>query len=119
MKVTSSLFATRPTLCEEVSWKRIKPECLNLTVKHHGWMISCCMAHSEVGHCRYNVNCQCDQMHRYTAEVCGAISIALFQCQFRLKDDSEQCYRAKLVKAGPKYTNSTNKHKSGLLKATA
>src|SRR6218665_3240895 len=33
------------------------------------------MAHSEVGHCRWN--CQCDQMHRYTAEVRGDRSIPL------------------------------------------
>ena len=32
-------------------------------------MVWCCMALSEVGHCRWN--CQCDQMHRYTAEVRG------------------------------------------------
>ena len=36
-------------------------------------MIWCCMAHSEIGHCRWN--CQCDQMHRYTAEVRGDRSI--------------------------------------------
>ena len=52
------------------------------------------MAHSEVGHCRWNF--QCDQMHRYTAEVRGATSIALFQYTFCLKDDNEQCHHAKL-----------------------
>jgi len=53
------------------------------------------MAHSEVGHCCWN--CQCDQMHRYTAEVRGAISIALYQYPFCLKDVSEQCHCANLV----------------------
>src|SRR6218665_509824 len=38
-------------------------------------------------------------MHWYTAEVRGAISIALFQkaYPFCLKDDNEPCYLAKLV----------------------
>ena len=58
-------------------------------------VIWCFIAHSEVGHCRWNY--QCDQMHWYTAEVRGAISIALFQYPFCLKDDSEQCHRAKLI----------------------
>ena len=55
------------------------------------------MANSEVEHCRWN--CHCDQMHAtvYTAEVCGSISIALFQYPFCLKDDSEKCHRVKLV----------------------
>src|SRR6218665_3335461 len=55
------------------------------------------MAHSEVGHCRWN--CKCDQIHRYTAEECGAISIVLFQKAylFCLKDDNEPCHLAKLV----------------------
>src|SRR6218665_2640882 len=47
------------------------------------------------GHSRWN--CQCDQMHRYTAEVRGSISIALFQYPFYLKDGSEQCHHAKLA----------------------
>ena len=75
-----------------------KPDSLNLTVKHLlQIMIWCCMAHTEVGHCRWN--CQCDQMHWYTAEVSGAISIALFQkaYPFCLKDDNEPCHLAKLV----------------------
>src|SRR6218665_293725 len=60
-------------------------------------MIWCGMARSEVGHCRWN--CQCDQMHWYIAEVCGAISIALSQkaYPFCLKDDNEPCHVAKLV----------------------
>jgi len=53
------------------------------------------MAHSEVGHCRWN--CQCDQMHRYTAEVRDDISIVIFEYPFCLRDDSEKCHRAKLV----------------------
>jgi len=48
--------------------EEFKPECLNLTEKHLlKIMIWCSMAHSEVGHCRWS--CQCDQMHRYTADV--------------------------------------------------
>jgi len=41
-------------------------------------------------------------MHRYrpTAEVSGAISIALFQYPFCLKDDSEQYHCLKLVIKG-------------------
>src|SRR6218665_3376388 len=77
--------------------KEFKPESLNLTMKHLlKIMIWCCMARSEVGHCRWN--CQCDQMHWYTAEVRGAISIALFQkaYPFCLKDDNEPCHLAKL-----------------------
>src|SRR6218665_1314318 len=52
--------------------EEFKPEFLNLTVWHllNFW---CCVVHSEVGHCRWN--CQCDQMHRYTAEVRGDRSI--------------------------------------------
>src|SRR6218665_831165 len=78
--------------------KEFKPESLNLTVKHLlKIMIWCCMARSEVRHCRWN--CQCDQMHWCTAEVHGAISIALFQkvYPFCLKDDNEPCHLAKLV----------------------
>src|SRR6218665_2655730 len=78
--------------------EEFKPESLNLTVKHLlKIMIWCCMARSEVGHCRWN--CQCDQMHWYTAEVRGAISLALFQkaYPFCLKDDNEPCHLAKLV----------------------
>src|SRR6218665_1646517 len=60
-------------------------------------MIWCCMARGEVGHCRWN--CQCDQMLLYTAEVPGAISIALFQKAYPLclKDDYEPCHLSKLV----------------------
>src|SRR6218665_3039902 len=93
---TSCLFATRPHICEEVSSRRIQVGVLDLTVKHLlKVMIWCCMTYGEVGHCQWN--CQCDQMHRYTAEVHGAISIALFQYPFCLKDDSEPCHCAKLV----------------------
>src|SRR6218665_1464289 len=54
--------------------EEFKPESLNLTMKHLlKIMIWCCRACGEVGHCRWN--CQCDQMHWYTAEVHGAISI--------------------------------------------
>src|SRR6218665_227012 len=58
------------------------------------------MARSEVGHCRWN--CHCDQMHWYTAEVRGAIRIALFQkaYPFCLKGDNEPCHLAKLVSNG-------------------
>src|SRR6218665_510468 len=69
--------------------EEFKPESLNLTVKLLlKIMIWCCMARSEVGHCRWN--CQCDQMHWYTAEVRGAISIVIFQkaYSFCLKDDN-------------------------------
>src|SRR6218665_801249 len=75
-----------------------KLESLTLTVKHlPKIMIWCCMARTEVGHCRWN--CQWDQMHWHTAEVGGAISKALFQkaYPFRLKDDNEPCHLAKLV----------------------
>src|SRR6218665_1234659 len=77
-------------------------------------MIWCCMVHSEVGHCRWN--CQCDQMHRYTAEVRGDRSIPLGLDPIRsylggrdppaqnlglatpqLKDASKPSHRAKLV----------------------
>src|SRR6218665_378976 len=74
------LFAIRPThnYVRRFPGEEFKPERLNLTVKHLlKSMIWCCMTHSEVGHCRWN--CQCDQMHWYTAEVRGAISIALLQ----------------------------------------
>src|SRR6218665_1696971 len=55
------------------------------------------MARSEVG--RFRWNCQCNQMHTYTAEVRGAISIVLFEkaYPFCLKDDNELCHLAKLV----------------------
>jgi len=55
------------------------------------------MARSEVGRCRWN--CQCYQMHRYTIEVRGAISIVPFHkaYTFCLKDDNEPCHIAKLV----------------------
>src|SRR6218665_1879439 len=63
--------------------EEFKPGSLNLTVKHLlKIMIWCCMVRSEVGHCRWN--CQCDQMHWYTAEVRGAISIALSQKAYPL-----------------------------------
>src|SRR6218665_3159687 len=62
-------------------------------------MIWCCMVHSVVRHCRWN--CQCDQMHRYTAEVRGDRFIPLGlhgrPYPFCLKDDSKPCHRAKLV----------------------
>ena len=60
-------------------------------------MIWCCMVNSEVGRCRWN--CQCDQMHRYTAEVRGDRSIPLGYrpYPFCLKDDSKPSHRAKLV----------------------
>src|SRR6218665_1676422 len=64
-------------LCELLSWRRIQagvPESdSEASYKLLKIMIWCCMVHSEVGHCRWN--CQCDQMHRYTAEVCGDRSI--------------------------------------------
>src|SRR6218665_3273624 len=78
--------------------EEFKPESLNLTVKHLlKIMIWCCMARSEVGHCQWNR--QCDQMHWYTAEVRGVISIALFQKAYPLclKDDNEPCHLAKLA----------------------
>src|SRR6218665_1360802 len=78
--------------------EEFKTECLNLTAKHLLKTITwCCMACSEVGHCCWN--CQCDQMHKYTAEERGAISIVLFQKAyiFCLKDDNEPCHLAKLV----------------------
>src|SRR6218665_1710009 len=78
--------------------EEFKPESLNLTMKHLlKIIIWCCMARSEVGHCQWN--CQCDQMQWCTAEVHGAISIALFQKanSFCLKDDNEPCHLAKLV----------------------
>src|SRR6218665_3136618 len=76
--------------------EEFKPECLNLTVNHLlKIMIWCCMVHSEVVLCRWN--CSCDKMHRYTAEERGAISIALFQYLFCLRDGSEQCHRAELI----------------------
>src|SRR6218665_2906034 len=55
------------------------------------------MARSEVG--RFRWNCQCNQMHTYTAEVRGAISIVLFEktYPFCLNDDNELCHLAKLV----------------------
>jgi len=75
--------------------EEFKPEFLNLTVKHLlKIMIWCCMARSEFGHCRWN--CQCDQMHRYTAEVRGAISIALFQKAYPFCT-VDNCHLAKLV----------------------
>src|SRR6218665_586208 len=94
------LFAIRTThnYVTRFPGEEFKPEILTLTVKHLlKIMIWCCMARSEVGHCRWN--CQCDQMHWYTAEVRGAISIALFQkaYQFCLKDGDESCHLAKLV----------------------
>src|SRR6218665_3455056 len=81
------LFAIRPThnYVSRFPGEEFKPESLNLTVKHLlKIMIWCCIARSEVGHCRWN--CQCDQMPWYTAEVRGTISIALFQYPFCLKD---------------------------------
>src|SRR6218665_2550520 len=91
------LFAIRPThtYVSRFPGEEFKPESLNLTVKHLlKIMIWCCMARSEVEHCRWN--CQCD-----TAEVRGAISIhvALFQkaYSFCLMDDNEPCHLAKLV----------------------
>src|SRR6218665_417926 len=93
------MFATTPThYVRRFPGEEFKPESLNLTVKHLLKIMNwCCMARSEVGHCRWN--CQCDQMHWYTAEVRGAISIALFQkaYPFCLKDDNEPCHLAKLV----------------------
>src|SRR6218665_1798236 len=73
--------------------EEFKPESLHLTVKHFlKIMIWCCMSRSEVGHCRWN--CQCD-----TTEMRGAIRIALFQKAylFCFKDDNEPCHLAKLV----------------------
>src|SRR6218665_2014088 len=97
--VQKIMFATTPThYVSRFLGEEFKPESLNLTVKHLlKIMIWCCMARSEVGHCRWN--CQCDQMHWYTAEVRRAISIALFQkaYPFCLKDDNEPCHLAKLV----------------------
>src|SRR6218665_947352 len=97
------LFETRPThYVSRFPGEEFKPESLNLTVKHLlKIMIWCCMARSEVGHCRWNY--QCD-----TAEVRGAISIALFQMaySFCLKDDNEPCHLAKLV-SNCKCQNST------------
>src|SRR6218665_2372496 len=78
------MFATTTThYVSRFPGEEFKPESLNLTVKHLlKIMIWCCMARSEVGHCRWN--CQCDQIHWYTAEVRGAISIALFQKLFSI-----------------------------------
>src|SRR6218665_2825836 len=94
------LFALQlgPHILSRFPGEEFKPECLNLTVKHLlKIIIWCCMTRSEVGHCRWN--CQCDQMKRYTAEVRGAISIALFQKAYPLclEDDNEPCHLAKLV----------------------
>src|SRR6218665_2609261 len=93
------MFATTPThYVSRLPGEEFKPETLNLRVKHLlKIIIWCCMARSEVGHCRWN--CQCDQMIWYTAEVRGAISIALFQkaYPFCLKDDNKPCHLAKLV----------------------
>src|SRR6218665_2323431 len=87
------------TLCEKVSWRRIQagePESdSEASSEDHDLVLH--GSYSEVAHCRWN--CQCDQMHWYTAEVRGAISIALFQkaYPFCLKDDNEPCHLAKLV----------------------
>src|SRR6218665_2523973 len=60
-----------PHACEYLSWRRIQagvPESdSEASSKLLKIMIWCYMVHSEVGHCRWN--CQCSQMHRYTAEV--------------------------------------------------
>src|SRR6218665_1466789 len=93
------LFATRPThYVSRFPGEEFKPECLNPTVKHPLKIMTWCfMARSEVGHCRWN--CQCDQMHRNTAEERGAISIVLFQKAylFCLKDNNAPCHLAKMV----------------------
>src|SRR6218665_2878804 len=90
------MFTNTPThYVSRFPGEEFKPESLNLTVKHLlKIMIWCCMARSEVGHCRWN----CIVLHWYTAEVHGAISIALFQkaYSFCLKDDNEPCHLAKL-----------------------
>src|SRR6218665_3065554 len=100
------LFAIRPTHnVSRFPGEEFKPESLNLTVKHLLKIMSWgCMARSEVGHCRWNS--QCDQMHWYTAEVRGAISLALFQkaYPFCLKDDNEPCHLAKLEEEGERRT---------------
>src|SRR6218665_3550244 len=75
----SACLQLGPHACEYLSWRRIQtgvPESdSEASSKLLKIMIWCYMVHSEVGHCRWN--CQCDQMHRYTAEVRGDRSIPL------------------------------------------
>src|SRR6218665_1231864 len=67
------LFATRPTRMSvafrEKNSSGVPESDSEASSKLLKIMIWCCMVHSEVGNCRWN--CQCDQMHRYTAEVRG------------------------------------------------
>src|SRR6218665_2555128 len=75
----SACLQLGPHVCEQLSWRRIQagvPESdSEASSKLLKIMIWCCMFHSEVGHCRWN--CQCDQMRWYTAEVRGDRSIPL------------------------------------------
>src|SRR6218665_2882417 len=97
----SACLQLGPHVCEYLSWRRIQagvPESdSEASSKLLKIMIWCCMVNSKVGRCRWNS--QCDQMHRYTAEVRGDRSIPLGYrpYPFCLKDDSKPSHRAKLV----------------------
>src|SRR6218665_3979526 len=76
----SACLQLGPHVCEFHSWRRIQagvPESdSEASSKLLKFMIWCCMVHSEVGHCRWN--CQCDQMHQYDRYTAKCVVIDLY-----------------------------------------